>query len=179
MLADARRRDPAACRALVLCYQDRVFGLLRRLTIGRAADAILEDLAQETFVRTFEHLDRFDPKCARLSTWILTIATRLAIDELRRNLRRPDALPLDDEAIAATTIEQTLEHRGLAIRIANAVADLPDGQRAVFVLRVYHGLEYAEIAEILDIDESTVGSRLSRARSLLCRIVEVDHDIRA
>jgi RNA polymerase sigma factor (sigma-70 family) len=76
--------DPGACRALVEHYQDAVFALLGRM-LGRAGRAQLEDVAQDTFLAVFTGLARFAPAGpARLSTWILTIATRRAIDELRR-----------------------------------------------------------------------------------------------
>src|SRR5262245_42484489 len=78
-LARAQRGDEGACRTLVVTYQRPVFALLSRI-LRRNVD----DLAQETFLRVFRALPRFRPAGpARLSTWILTIATRLAIDELR------------------------------------------------------------------------------------------------
>ncbi|MGE3547821.1 MAG: sigma factor, partial [Kofleriaceae bacterium] len=73
--------DDAACRALVELYQTRVFALVSRMLPGRGR-ATVEDAAQETFLQVFRQLARFDPKgSARLSTWILTIAARRAIDE--------------------------------------------------------------------------------------------------
>src|SRR5690349_21305814 len=84
-LARAQRGDEASCRSMVGRYQGPVFAMLgRRL----GSDGLVEDLAQETFLRVFRALPGFRPAGrARLSSWILTIATRLALDELRR--RRP------------------------------------------------------------------------------------------
>src|SRR5215831_16089459 len=80
-LARAQRGDEPACRTLVERYQRPVFALLGRM----CGHARVEDLAQETFLRVFRALPRFDRSGpARLSTWILTVATRLALDELRR-----------------------------------------------------------------------------------------------
>src|SRR5262245_9009014 len=81
-LARAKRGDERACRAFVETYQRQVFALISRL-LGR--QPLVEDLAQETFLRAFRALASFDPRGpARLSTWLLTIASRLALDELRR-----------------------------------------------------------------------------------------------
>src|SRR5215470_592892 len=84
-LARAQRGEAAAWRALVEHYQRAVFALLSRMLAPSGRAALVEDLAQETFLRAFRALPAFDRGGrARLSTWILTIATRLGIDELRR-----------------------------------------------------------------------------------------------
>jgi RNA polymerase sigma-70 factor (ECF subfamily) len=84
-VARAQRGDDRARRELVLRYQRPVFALLSRMLHGRASHTSVEDLAQETFLKVFRALPGFDRQgSARLSTWILTIATNLAIDELRR-----------------------------------------------------------------------------------------------
>ena len=93
-------------------------------------------------------LPKFDPRGpAKLSTWILTIATRLALNELRR----PEPEPLSIEPVAATYDETDLERKRLGEAIATAVATLPDAQRAVLVLREYHELDYGEIVGALEI----------------------------
>lgn len=162
-LARAVRGDRRACRALVECYQHRVFALAGRMLRPHGLDAGIEDAAQETFLRVFRHLGRFRPGgAARLSTWILTIATRLCIDRLRA--RRPttaidDAPPLPGPARA--------DGAPIGAGLEAAIAALPPDWQAVFVLRVGHELDYGEIAEALDIPVGTVRSRLSRARARL------------
>jgi len=154
-LKRAQRGDDRACRELVRAYERRVFALLGRL-LGRD----VEDLAQETFLRVFRALPAFSPAGpARLSTWILTIATRLALDELRR--KRPQ-LPAPDASLPPEA-----EARALGRAIERAVAALAPDFRAAFLLREYHGLEYDEIARALEVDLGTVKSRLSRARAAL------------
>lgn len=163
----ARRGDRAACISLVERYQRPVFALLSRF-VGKAEAGLVEDLAQETFLRVFRDLPRFDRKGpARLSTWILTIATRLAIDELRRRKRRPQSVESGPEPIAPERTDVTVERRLLGRALEQAVAQLPEEQRAVFLLRAYHDLDYAEIAEVVQCDMGTVKSRLSRARAKL------------
>lgn len=167
-LARARRGEPTACRALVLRYQRRVFALVGRLCARRADPALVEDLAQETFLRAFRALPGFDPAGpARLSTWVLTIAARLALDEVRK---RPATEPLEDaerRLAAPDATDGPAARRDLAAAIERALAALPPDFRAAFVLREYHDLEYAEIARALDVDLGTVKSRLSRARASL------------
>src|SRR5262249_12237703 len=133
------------------------------LLAGRARHRV-EDLTQETFVRVLRALAKFDPSGpARLQTWILTIATRLALNELRR----PEPALLEHEPAARERADADAERRRLGAAIAAGVAALPDAQRAVLVLREYHDLDYAEIADVLELDVGTVKSRLSRARAQL------------
>jgi RNA polymerase sigma-70 factor, ECF subfamily len=168
-LARAKTGDAAALRTLVETYQDRVFALIFRMLLGRGTERT-HDLAQETFVRVLRSVRDFDPRGpAKLSTWILTIATRVVLNERRRAGR--DRSDLDDDAVAAAAssdrADHSLERTRLAEALTAGIATLPDDQRAVFVLREYHELEYTEIASALEIDLNTVRSRLHRARTAL------------
>jgi RNA polymerase sigma-70 factor (ECF subfamily) len=167
-LRRAQRGDERACRDLVGHYQRPVFALLGRLLCGAGRRGQVEDLAQETFLRVFRELPRFTIMgAARLSTWILTIATRLALDELRR--RRPALVPLRDagEIPAPGRPDDVAERRDLCAAIERAAAGLPAESRAVLLLRDVHDLEYQEIARALEIDLGTVKSRLWRARAAI------------
>jgi RNA polymerase sigma-70 factor (ECF subfamily) len=168
-LARAKTGNPAALRTLIETYQDRVFALIFRMLLGRGTER-MHDLAQETFVRVLRGVRDFDPRgAAKLSTWILTIATRVVLNDRRRAGR--DRAELDDDAVAAASstdrAEHSLERTRLVEALTAGIAALPDDQRAVFVLREYHELEYAEIASALEIDLNTVRSRLHRARTAL------------
>lgn len=157
----ARRGDAAAWRALVERYQRPVFALLGRM-LGAGRRALVEDLAQETFLHVLRALDGFTARGpAKLSTWILTIAARRAIDELRR---KPAEVPAPEPVERP---DAAFDRARLAAAIQRAIADLAPEYRAAFLLREYHGLDYAEIAEALRIDLGTVKSRLSRARAAL------------
>jgi RNA polymerase sigma-70 factor (ECF subfamily) len=136
-------------------------------------------LAQETFIRVFRAADRYQTNYA-FSTYIYRIATNLAISEIRKRKRRklfsltvffqsndgdhsvefnpPDERPL----IVETMVE---EERRAAV--SRAIGTLPDKYRAPLVLRDVEGKSYEEIAEILEMNEGTVKSRISRARGLL------------
>lgn len=162
-LRRAQRGDQRAWRDLIECYQGPVHALIWRLLAGRARHRV-EDLTQETFVRVLRALPKFDPGGpASLSTWILTIATRMTLNELRR--REPAGL--DHEPVSDARADVGAERARLGAAIATGVAALPDAQRAVLVLREYHDLDYAEIAAVLELDVGTVKSRLSRARAAL------------
>ncbi len=162
-LRRAQRGDERAWRDLIDRYQQPVHALIWRLLAGRSQHRAA-DLTQETFVRVLRGLPRFDPSGpASLSTWILTIATRLALNELRR----PEPIGLDREPRGVERTDRDAERKQIGAAIASGVAALPDAQRAVLVLREYHDLGYAEIADVLEIDVGTVKSRLSRAREAL------------
>ncbi|HEY0251460.1 MAG TPA: sigma-70 family RNA polymerase sigma factor [Kofleriaceae bacterium] len=164
-LARARTGDRAALELLIEMYQDRVFALIWRMLLGGRDRT--HDLAQETFVRVLRGIAGFDPRgTAKLSTWILTIATRVVMNERRRAGR--DKAELDPDAITAVAyIDDTVERKRIAEALIAGIAKLPDDQRAVFVLREYHELEYADIAAALELPENTVRSRLHRARTAL------------
>jgi RNA polymerase sigma-70 factor (ECF subfamily) len=162
-LARARRGEPAACRALVERYERPVFAVLSRMLRPSGRAELTEDLAQETFLRVFRALPRFVPGGARLSTWILTIATRLAIDELRRKRAEP-GLP---EVVSPTSTAQGARDREIARALERALAELPPDMRATFVLRAWHGRSHEEIAHALEVELGTVKSRIARARARL------------
>ena len=170
-LRRAVRGDDDASRRLVELYQDRVFALVSRMLSGRGR-ATIEDIAQDTFLAVFRQLAQFDTRgTAKLSTWILTIAARRAIDELRK--QRP-VLLAEPERAGDARADERAQRRELALLIEAALRELSPEFRAAFLLREYHGLEYAEIARALGIDLGTVKSRLARARSALrARLAEV------
>lgn len=161
-LARASRGDARAWRALVQLYQRRVFALADRLLSPRGLEHLVEDVAQETFLDVHRQLARFRPQGgARLSTWILTIASRRCVDAMRRHQRRARR----DEHALEPTLSLAPDATALGRRLASLVGALPTEQHAVFVLRVFHEFSYGEIAEALDLPEGTVKSRLARARA--------------
>ncbi len=167
-LARARRGDPEAQRALVLRYQRPVFALLHRF--GGTREGV-EDLAQETFLRVFRELPGFRSQGrARLSTWILTVATRLAIDAKRRAEVRARHRPEPPEPVA--TPDRDVSRRRLGEAVSRAIAELPEPQRAALLLRAYHDRSYREIADALECDVGTAKSRVGRARQRLRELLK-------
>jgi RNA polymerase sigma-70 factor, ECF subfamily len=165
VLLACQRGERVALTQFVNCYERRVFAYLSR-ALGPGFP--IEDLAQEVFVRGYQALARFEPGGrAKLSTWLLTIAHRVGIDARRR--RRPAAEELEPERTMSPqpSPEQLLGQKQLSSAIARAVAQLPPEQRAVFVLAQFHDLSIAEIARVVDAVESTVKTRLFRAKARL------------
>jgi len=146
---------------LLARYQRPVLNFVYRM-LGNAAEA--EDVAQEVFVRAYQHLHEYDPH-RKLSTWLFAMARNAAIDRLRYRQRHPTT-PLDT-APEPSTVPHEAENRELGEQIATAIQQLPEEQRAAIILAEYHGLSHAEIAEVLRCTEKSVESRLYRARQAL------------
>jgi RNA polymerase sigma-70 factor (ECF subfamily) len=163
-LQGCRAGDPGALRVFVTRYQNTVFAFLSR-ALGPGPQ--VEDLAQEVFIRACRALRGFEGHGkARLSTWLLTIASRVAIDARRK--RRPATTALDVELAPATQTPETEQRRSeIGRALERAASQLSDDHRDVFVLAEFHDLDMAEIAQVLGIPENTVKTRLFRARERL------------
>src|SRR5688572_1367834 len=137
VLAGCKARDPIAFRAFVMRYQRPVFALLSRI-LGHGPH--LEDLAQEVFLRAFRAFPGFDlDASARPSTWLLTIATRLALDAKKRVALVTVPIEEAEPPVAHDTPETEHQRTQLRASIARAAAALPEDQRAAFVLAEFHG----------------------------------------
>jgi RNA polymerase sigma-70 factor, ECF subfamily len=171
--------DPKAFGALVDRYQTRLLNFVNR-TIGDRERA--EDLVQEVFIRVFRHLHRFD-QTKKFSTWIYTIASNLAKNELRNRSRNPlvlfqtikknweaDHRPLQFEDTTARP-DDLYRKRHLKEAVEQCVGQLPAHHREVFVLRELEGKSYQEIAEITGCNLGTVKSRLNRARNSFAQLI--------
>jgi RNA polymerase sigma-70 factor (ECF subfamily) len=155
-----RTGDPVALRAFVVRYERPVYSLLVRL-VGRGPH--VEDLAQETFLRAFRAFGSFDG--ARPSSWLFTIATRVALDaRKRRTLPISELDAATSAAPAASSPEARMSRAELGRAIEQAAAALSPDQRAAFVLAEYQEMSLGEIAEALGVPEATVKTRLFRAR---------------
>jgi RNA polymerase sigma-70 factor (ECF subfamily) len=169
-LEACRTGDVAALRSFVLRYQQPVFAFLSR-TLG--AGSHVEDLAQETFIRALRALPSFDTAGrSRPSTWLLTIAARLAVDYRRK--KRVPVQPIDDEHVAVSPHTPETERRRMEMgrALSRAARRLSDEQRDAFILAEFHGLDTKEIAAVLSIPEGTVKTRLFRARERLRALLE-------
>lgn len=180
-VARAQQGDEAACRALVRRHQQPVFAVIARVLGPRGQLALVPDLAQETFLRVFRQLGRFAPEReGRLSSWILTIAARVALDELKRRrpqvgLGRDAAEEVEARGVGgADATGEPLAEQEAKLQIERALAVMPPGQRAVLLLRVVNELSYEDIARQLDLEVGTVRSRLARARAALWQALSGD-----
>jgi RNA polymerase sigma-70 factor, ECF subfamily len=164
---------------LVERYQNRLLAFVYRTTGDRER---AEDLVQETFIRVYRHLHRFD-QTKKFSTWVYTIASNLAKNELRNRSRNPlvlfqtlqknrdaDAQPLEWEDNTYRP-DDLFRKRHLKSLVDAAVEELPVHHRTVFVLREMEGKTYEEIAEITSTNLGTVKSRLNRARNNFAQLI--------
>lgn len=169
----AQKGDSTAFEQLVLAHQNQIYRLCFRM-LGNAEDAA--DMTQETFLKVWRNLDRFQGDAA-FSTWLYRLASNCCLDFLRSQKRRPTvSMTTEDDdgeeqtievADDSATPEEELLLKEERSEIARAMASLDEEQRQILSLRVVNDLSYTEIAEILDIKEGTVKSRLARARENL------------
>jgi len=173
----ARKGDSRAFAELVHLYGDKLYQLAYRMT-GNRQDA--EDIVQETFLRVFRHLNRYDEKL-KFSTWIYRIASNLCIDRLRKRrvVYSLDAAGGEHEDLdgysALPSDERTPEHEVMLTEtqrtVRQAIESLPVKYRAVMTLRYVQDLSLQEIAGILELPVTTVKTRVHRAREYMRRKV--------
>ena len=174
LLAGFATGDPSTAAAFVRRFQGRVYGLA--LTIVRQP-AVAEEVAQETFARVFRHAGNYDARKGRVSTWLLSIARNLAIDQTR--MKRLD--PVDPDVIAAeVSIESQTpgaDEMGMQPderdQLRSAIGDLPDDQRRALVLATYMGRTAREISDLDDVPLGTVKTRIRTAMLKLRDELEV------
>jgi RNA polymerase sigma-70 factor (ECF subfamily) len=179
LLGRYTRGELEAMEVLLARYKRPLFHFVLRL-VGERSRA--EDLLQEAFLRMVEHASSFEGTSS-LKTWLYRIARNLCVDELRRRKHRKhpslDARASTD-AGESHSLYDRLPHtdagpdrrmvdRELARRMAMAIDELPQDQREVFVLRQVQQLSFKEIAEITDVPENTVKSRMRYALERLQR----------
>jgi len=161
LVARVAAGDEEALRGLLVRYEKPLSHFLHRYTGGRD----VEDLYQETWLRVVRGAERFDVE-RRFSTWLFQIAVNLCRDWHRRP--PPEvASPGRDEPGAAT-----LERSDAGLDAERLLAALDEGQRAVVLLRFYHDLTEAQVAETLEIPVGTVKSRVHNALRKMSDLVK-------
>jgi RNA polymerase sigma-70 factor (ECF subfamily) len=130
-----------------------------------------EDLTQETFVRAFTRIDTFRGESA-LSTWLERIAINVAMETLRSKVRRENWIEAVPDPAARERNPESAPPLACAGEVAEALAALPKGARAVLVLHDVEGYRHEEIANLLDITVGTSKSQLHRARKLFKEALE-------
>jgi RNA polymerase sigma-70 factor (ECF subfamily) len=165
-----RRGDLGAFEELYRTHSGKLYGLLLRM-VGNPADA--EDLLQDVFLSAHRKLDGFRGDSA-LGTWLYRLATNHCLDHLRSRAARTGQLTdaLDDEPGLPDAGSRALAERTVAkMVLERALAQLPQGCRAAFVLHDVQGLEHREVAEALGIAEGTSKSQVHKARLRLRAIL--------
>jgi RNA polymerase sigma-70 factor (ECF subfamily) len=182
VVALAKEGRESAFRELVRRYERPVFSLVFRLVRDRDT---AEDLAQETFVKVLNNIERYRPEF-KFSSWLFKIANNVAIDHLRK--RSVDTVSLDGSRYATSTDEmqatsvravdasqsplEELESRELGGAIERAIGSLRPEYRACILLRHVEDRSYEEIAATLDLPLGTVKTYIHRARHELRKALE-------
>ena len=175
--------DTDAFEALVTAYQKQVYNLALR-TVGNEEDAA--DMTQEAFLRAYRSLGSFRGD-SKFSVWLYRLTTNICIDFLRSRGRRPTvSLTAADEDEEPQELDvaddrfdpvQSLERAELRRAVQRGLASLPEDCRRILMLRELSGLSYAEIGQVLRLEEGTVKSRLFRARKKLCDFLRKDGNL--
>ena len=170
LLACAQAGDERAFRRLVEPYRRALEVHCYRM-LGSAQDA--EDMAQETLLRAWRALERFEPR-VQFQTWLYRIATNACLDELERRPRRPEPVdPFPDrpgDETASPTYDPAARYairEGMELALLRAIQELPGRQRAVLIFRDVLGWTAAEVAEVLGSTVASVNSALQRARATI------------
>jgi RNA polymerase sigma-70 factor (ECF subfamily) len=166
-----RRGDRAEFARLVEAYYPMIYRVALRLT-GNAQDA--EDILQETFIKAYRHLNSFEERSS-LSTWLYRIATNEALMLMRKQM--PGQVSIDEPVQTDEGEQEPMQvvdwcclpeeefmSAESQAELDQAVVKLPASLRAVFLLRDIEGLSTQETGEILNLSETAVKTRLSRAR---------------
>ena len=168
LIRAAQNGDVASLEILLDRHHDRVRAVCAKV-VGRGADA--DDAAQMALISIVKNLDKYDGR-AKFSTWSYRIATNAAIDELRRrNRRSADSIDDDEHHLQIASEANTGEAVTASIVVNEALEELPEDFRLPVVLRDLCGMDYDQIAEVLEIAPGTVRSRIARGRGKLADII--------
>ena len=172
--ADAAAGDPLAAAALVRATQSDVWRLCAALGDRQSAD----DLTQETYLRAFAALHRFEGRSS-LRTWLLAIARRVCADAVRSRRRRRLTLVRDAADLELLSASDAADRIGDGAAVSDLLARLDAERREAFVLTQVLGLPYAEAAEVVGCPVGTIRSRVARARADLVEGLAAEDAARA
>ncbi len=168
---------------LVRTHEKTVYNLALRMT-GNPQDA--EDMAQEAFLKAYRSLPDFRGE-SKFSVWLYRIVSNVCLDHLRKQSRRPaSSLTREDEdgeeqqlevPDESQSPERLLEQKLTREAVQRGLAELPEEQRQILLLREIRGMSYEEIAETLGLEAGTVKSRIFRARKRLSAFLLQDGNI--
>lgn len=154
--------DPAAERELYEEHVERIYRLAYRLT---GDPELAQDFTQDAFIRAFDRLGSFRGE-AKLSTWLVSVATSVVFNGLRK-VKRLRQREVDIEAAAGHGTADRVADPDMRDRLHRAIDDLPPGYRAVFLMHDLEGYTHEEIAAAMGIQSGTSKAQLSRARAKL------------
>ncbi len=163
----AQQADTTAFESLYRLHVDRVYGLCLRMT-GNPSEA--EDCTQEAFIQAWNKLSKFSGDSA-FSTWMHSIAVNSVLGRMRKARRELDKMQAVTDI---SPVPETVGDSGNFEDLQNAVDDLPDGARHVFVLHAVYGYSHNETGDMLGIAAGTSKAQLHRAKRLLASNLKIN-----
>lgn len=185
----AQSGDQQAFKQLVESYQRKVYSICYGM-LKNPEDSM--DASQETFIKVFRYLDKFNFQ-SKFYTWLYRISVNVCIDQIRKNKKRKNVeyddafsrvAEVGDENIVPSTLglnpEKAYGRKELREKMLEALEKIPEKHRTILILREAEGLNYDEIADVLEVSKGTVMSRLFHARkyfqAALAEYLEKDAD---
>lgn len=184
LIKKIKQGDTDAFSQLVLLYEKKAINFTYRI-LNDLGDA--QDATQEAFLRVFDKIDSFQGNSS-FSTWFYTILNNICLDILRKRSRQADTISIGQtdsndeeyelqiEDLSPGPYEQ-LQKKNAMEALEKALSLLSDEHRTVIIMRDLNGLEYEEIAKILNVNLGTVKSRLSRARLALRKVLAENKEL--
>jgi RNA polymerase sigma-70 factor (ECF subfamily) len=175
LVRNAGAGDAKAAEALVRRHLPRMVALARRM-LSDAAEA--EDVAQEVFLRVWRDAPRWKPGAAKFETWMHRVALNLCYDRLRRKREKADPDAGVNVADNAPSASEEWFARQRALRVNQALAQLPERQRAAIALVHYQEMSNIAAAEMLEVSVEALESLLARGRrALKAALADVAQDL--
>jgi RNA polymerase sigma-70 factor (ECF subfamily) len=164
--------DPEAWETLVQTYNKRIYNLAYRFT--RRFD-VAEELTQDVFLKVYQNLDSFRSESGSLQSWIMRVGRNLIIDRYRQTYREKNVAGSEELEVIdfadekKSSVPDNIYHRETVEFLTQALDLLPADLKQAVILRDLEEMSYQEIAELLQIPEGTVKSRINRGRIELSR----------
>ncbi len=183
LVRQCQHGDPEAMSCLIAKYQDRIYNAILKISSNRDDAA---ELTQDTFVKVLESIGMFRGKSS-FYTWLFRVAVNLTLNHCRRRLKfspmsldaNNDKLEKDSRRLSQALADSKAndpaaiaQQKELVQVVTDAIGKLQEDYRVILILRDIEQMSYIEIADVLEIEQGTVKSRLSRARNALRDILE-------
>jgi RNA polymerase sigma-70 factor (ECF subfamily) len=174
LVEKCKQGDPRSYRQLYDLYSKAMFNTSYRI-LNHVAEA--EDVLQESFIDAFRNIHSFENRSS-FGSWLKQIVVNKSINVIRK--RKTDLVDIEKTTVHELPEEETIDEKNIHLKISavrKAIADMPDGYRSVLTLYLFEGYDHEEIAQILQVKESTARTQYVRAKQkLLTKLKnEADH----
>lgn len=164
LVEKCKQGDPRSYRKLYALYSKAMFNTSYRI-LNHAAEA--EDVLQESFIDAFKHIHSLENRSS-FGSWLKQIVVNKSINVIRK--RKTALIDIEKTAVHELPEEETIDEKEIQMKVSEvrkAIADMPDGYRSVLTLYLFEGYDHEEIAQILQVKESTARTQYVRAKQKL------------